>query len=402
MPRYQYRVKKGPGAPETGVVEAENQRVAVARLRDMGYIPIAVEEYAGDGQAPTANLFKRVGLKDRNVFFRQLANLYESGMPLTRAFSTLIEQTANPKMAAVIRQLRDDVQQGSTFADALEQHSKIFSSMVCSLVRAGETGGMLDEVLWRIVAFGEQEEELKGKTISALIYPAFLMLMGGIALFIIISFVFPKFTSVFEDFQAALPWPTVAVMALCTFMGRFWWAVLAVLGLVILAVVSYVRTPQGRMQLDTLILRIPVLGGVVQKYAMAQFSRTLGTLLENGVPVLGALRITVATLSNQAVAQELGGVQERVAEGDSISSGLRNTQNFTAIVVNMFAVGEESGRLGDVTRRLADAYDIEVDRAVRAMTALFEPIMIVVMGAIIGFLVIAMLLPMLTLSATAI
>ena len=403
MPRYQYRVKKGPGDPQKGVMEAESQRAAVTRLRDMGYFPIAVEECAGgEEQIPAARLLKRVRLKDRNIFFRQLANLYESGMPLTRAFTTLIEQTSNPRMAVIIRRLRDDVQQGNAFAEALEQHPKVFSAMVCSLVRAGETGGMLDEVLWRIVAFGEQEEELKGKTLSALIYPAFLMLMGSIALFIIVSFVFPKFTSVFDDFQAALPWPTVVVMALCTFMGRFWWAVLAVLVVFMAAIISYVRTPRGRMKLDTLVLRIPVLGGVVQKYAMAQFSRTLGTLLDNGVPVLSALRITVDTLSNQAVAQELGGIQERVAEGGSISSGLRNTSHFTAIVTNMFAVGEESGRLGDVTRRLADAYDIEVDRAVKAMTALFEPIMIVVMGVIIGFLVIAMLLPMLTLSATAI
>ena len=400
MPRFQYEVKKGPGEAIRGVLEAESQHAAITRLRDMGYVPILVEEYTGEEKKDVLRYaLKRIRLKDRNVFFRQLANLFESGMPLTRALSTLIEQTENPKLVAVVERLRDDIQKGSTFAEALENHPKLFSPMLCSLVHAGESGGMLDEVLWRIVAFGEQEEELRGKALSAVIYPAFLMVVGTIAIFILVTFVFPRFVVVFDDFNVSLPWPTVVVMFLCTFMERFWWAVLGVLAALVAAGIHFVRTDRGRMLVDTQVLRIPLIGTVVLKYQMAQFGRMLGTLLDNGVPVLTGLRITVDTLTNRAISSELEVLQRRVAEGDSISNGLSQSEHFPPMVVSMFAVGEESGRLGAVTKRMAEAYDNEVDRAVKAVMALLEPVMIVIMGVIIGFLVIAMLLPMLTLSS---
>jgi type II secretion system protein F len=400
MPQYEYKVKRGPGDAVTGVLEAESTRAAAARLRDMGFTPISIEEYAGEAKKDALRqALRRIKLADRNIFFRQLANLFESGMPLTRALSTLIEQTQNPKMKQVIERMRDDVQKGSTFAEAMEQHPKVFSPMVCSLVNAGETGGMLDEVFWRIVAFGEQEEELKGKAVGAMVYPAFLLLMGTTAVFILVTFVFPKFTSVFEDFNVELPLITKIVMGLCDFMAAYWPLVLLAVGAVVLLFIQYIRTETGRMQFDTNILKVPALGAVVQKYQMAQFSRVLGTLLDNGVPVLRSLRITVSTLSNKAIATELDQVHDRVSEGEAISSCLEHAKHFSPVVVSMFAIGEESGRLGEVTRRMADAYDNEVDRAVKAMTALFEPIMIVIMGVIIGVLVVAMLLPLLTLSA---
>lgn len=400
MPRFRYEVKKGPGKPLTGVLEAETQRAALARLRDMGYVPISIKEHTGGEEKDTLRqALQRVRLQDRNVFFRQLANLFESGMTLTRALSTIAQQTQNPKMIAVVERLREDVQGGTTFAEALERHPQVFPTMYSNLVRAGESGGMLDEVLWRIVAFGEQEEELRGKAKSALAYPVFLLIMGVAAVFILVSFVFPKFTKVFEDFNATLPWPTLLVMGLCDFMERYWWAVLLAIVGVVLVLMKWLKTESGRMSFDVFILKVPVVGQVVQKYQMAQFGRVLGTLLDNGVPVLTSLRITVQTLSNAAIAAELDAVHNRVAEGESISNSLQHTRHFPPVVVSMFAVGEESGRVGAVTKRMADAYDNEVDRAVKTMTSLFEPIMIVVMGGVIGFLVIAMLLPMLTLSA---
>lgn len=400
MPQFRYEVKKAPGQASTGVLEAESQRAAVARLRDMGYFPIKVEEYQGEEKKDVLKeALRRVTLKERNVFFRQLANLIESGMPIIRSLSTLRQQAENPKLVATIAQLRDDVQKGSSFAEAMERQSKIFPAMYCNLVKAGETGGMLEEVLWRIVDFGEQEEELRGKAISALIYPIFLLVIGGSAIFILVSFVFPKFVMIFEDFNATLPWPTRVVMGFCEFMGNFWWAVLIGLALVIAAIVSYLRTAQGRQQWDVLVLRIPVVGSVIQRYEMAKFARTFGTLIDNGVPVLTALRITSETLTSRPISAEVDTIHARVTEGESISDSLQHSKYFPPMVVNMIAVGEEGGRLGAVIKRVADAYDKEVDRAVKAMAALFEPILIVVMGVVIGFLVIAMLLPMLTLSA---
>jgi len=401
MPQFQYEVKKGPGESATGILEAENQRAAAARLRDMGYFPIRVVEYTGEEEKKDVlrQALVRIRLRDRNVFFRQLANLIESGMPITRALRTLVEQAENPKMSKLIDTLRDDVQKGSSFAEAMERHPEVFSAVQCNLVRAGETGGMLEEVLWRLVAFGEQQEELRGKALSALVYPAFLLLIGSIAVFILISFVFPRFIEVFKDFNADLPMPTKIVMAVCGFMGSYWWAVLIGVGLVIAGLVYYLRTEVGRRHMDALLLRIPVVRTVVQKYEMARFARTLGTLLENGVPVLRSLRTTADTMGNAVIRDEVASILEGVTDGRSMSESMTQTPHFPPLVVSMFMIGEESGRIGDVTKRLADAYDLEVDRAVKALTALFEPLLIVFMGAIIGFLVIAMLLPMLTLSA---
>lgn len=400
MPQFEYKVKRGPGEVTTGVLEAESQRAVVTQLREMGYVPISVEECAGEKQKDLLrHALTRVRLKDRNVFFRQLATLIDSGMPILRALATLKEQTENPKMIAVIVDLHDAIQKGSSFAEALEQHPKVFPTMYTSLVRAGEVGGMLGDVLWRMVAFGEQDEELRGKAFAAMVYPVFLLVIGTGAIFILVSFVFPKFITIFDDFEATLPLPTVIVMGLCDFMGSYWWLVLAGLSAAVAAFVSYARSEAGRLRLDRYWLALPVLGGVIQRYEMAKFARTLGTLFDNGVPVLTALRITAETVGNTAISGEVNRVHERVSEGDSISESLRDAEHFPPLVVNMVAVGEEGGRLGEVTNRVADAYDIEVDRAVKAMTSLLEPVMIVVMGVIIGFLVISMLLPMLTLSA---
>lgn len=401
MAQFYYEVKKGPGETAKGVMEAADQRAAVARLREMGYFPVRVEPHAEKAEKKDAlrESLRRITLKDRNVFFRQLANLFEAGMILTRALRTLADQTENPKLRIVIEQLRDDVQNGSPLADAMEKHPKLFPAMYCSLVRAGETGGMLDEVLWRIVTFGEQEEELRGKAISAMVYPVFLLFVGSSAIFILVSFVFPKFIKVFEDFNARLPMPTVITMAVCDFMGTWWWAVLLVIVGLIAGLVSYVRTPKGRRNWDAFVLKVPVVRTVIQKYEMAKFARTLGTLLDNGVSILLALRITASTMNNTLISGEVSKIHDGVTEGESMSESLKRCAFFPPMVVGMFATGEESGRIGAVAKRIADAYDIEVDRAVKAMVALFEPLLVVVMGIIVGFLVISMLLPMMTLSA---
>lgn len=406
MPTFEYEGKKGPTEIIKGKIEAESRKSAVSRLRELGYFPLRVEEiYSATPNEKkgrkkiTLSGWDRVKLKDRNVFLRQLANLFESGMVLTRALRTIIEQTPSRAMVKIIEQIYEDVQKGSNLADAFEKHPQIFSPMYCSMVRAGETGGMLDEVLWRIVAFSEQEEELRGKVISALIYPVFLLIVGSIAIFILVSFVFPKFIAVFEDFNAQLPLPTIIVMNFCGFMGTWWWAVVLIGIVFVLLMYSYFKTSEGKRQKDIFFLRFPVVGGVIQKYEMAKFARTFGTLMDNGVPVLTALRITAETMTNAIIRDEVQTTHDSVKEGESISDSLKKCPHFPPIVVSMFAVGEESGRIGIIAKRIADAYDIEVDRAVKAMVTLFEPTLIIIMGVIIGFLVIAMLLPMLTLSS---
>lgn len=399
MPKFQYKVKREAEDITTGVMEAETQRAVVSRLREMGFFPISVEEFADSSERGLKAKLSSIRLKDRNYFFRQMANLLEAGMPILRALTTLREQADNPKFRAMLEALHGSVQQGSSFADALEAHPKIFPAMYVNLVRAGEEGGMLEEVLWRVVDFGEKDEELRGKAFTAMVYPIFLVVVSMSAVFILVSFVFPNFVEVFEDFDASLPAVTVFVIAISEFMGKFWWAV--ILGSIAAGAMfqSYRKTEAGRRQLDVLWLRLPLAGDLVQRYEMAKFARTLGTLFDNGVPVLSALKITADTLTNTAIRAEVADVHTNVSEGGSISEGLRKAEHFPPLVVSIFSVGEESGKLGEVTKRLADAYDIEVDRAVKALTALIEPVIIVVMGIVVGFLVIAMLLPMLTLSS---
>jgi type II secretion system protein F len=398
MPQFEYTVKKSAQEMSTGVVEAESQSSAVAQLRDQGFFPISVEEVSRS-KSVSMPLLSRVRLKDRNVFFRQLASLLQSGMPIVRALGTLKEQTTHPKLNVVITGLHDSVQQGNNFADSLEQFPKVFPNMYVSLVRAGEAGGMLEEVLWRMVNFGEKDEELRGKALGALVYPIFLLLVSGVTIFIMVSFVFPKFVEIFKDFDASLPFITQVVITISAFMGQYWW--LVIIGMVLLGVGvrSYATSSNGRSQLDHLWLRLPMLGSLVQRYEMAKFARTLGTLFDNGVPVLTALKITADTLANSHIIAEVEQIREKVGTGESISGSLRNSPYFPPMVVNMIAVGEESGELGAVTQRVADTYDIEVDRAVKAFTSVLEPLIIVIMGGVVGFLVVAMLLPMLTLSS---
>ncbi len=399
MPQYHYIVKEEAGDELSGVLEGESQSAVASELRGRGLYPISIEEFSKTTSVGTSHRFLRIRLKDTNIFFRQLANLTSAGMPILKALGVVKEQSVNPKMIAVIDDLHTAIHDGESFADALAGHPTIFPPMYSNLVRAGEAGGMLEDVLWRIVTFGEQDEELRGKAFSAMVYPAFLFVIGSTAVFILVSFVFPKFVAIFEDFDADLPWPTVLVMNVCGFMGQYWWAVLvAVLVMTWLGIV-YKKSDTGRHQLDVLYLRVPLLNELLRRYEMAKFARTLGTLFDNGVPVLTALSITGDTLSNSVIRNEVRQVHDRVKDGDSISGALRYTEQFPPLVINMLAVGEEGGRLGEVTRRVAEAYDVEVERAVKALTTLLEPLMIVVMGIIIGFLVISMLLPMLTLSA---
>ena len=401
MPKFTYRAKDASGTISSGEMDAKNQRKAFAQLTEQGLFPIEIEwEKEEHHGVLTVYHPERIRLKDRNLFFRQLANLIQAGMPILRALSTLQDQADVPRMHHLIEEIHDAVREGTSFAEALEQHPKAFPPMYTNLVRAGETGGMLDEVLWRIVTFGEKEEDLRGKVFTALVYPAFLVCISTVTVFILVSFVFPKFVLIFDDFEATLPILTIWVMALTRFMGAYWWAVLGLLLLLSLGLRLYLASTPGRELKDRLLLQIPILKGVVQRYEMAKFARTLGTLFDNGVPVLTALNITASTLSNIHIQREVIALEDRVREGDSISLGLKeDSVHFPPMVINMLAVGEESGHLGAVTQRIADAYDIEVDRAVKAFTSILEPLIIVIMGIVVGILVIAMLLPMLTLSS---
>ena len=401
MPLYEYEVKRNPRETVTGVLEAESRQAAVNRLREMGYHPLSIAEHKPvvAGKSQGVRRFHRIRQRDMNLFFRQLANLTDAGLPLLRALTTLISETENPKMAEVLRQIRAGVQKGRTLAECLADHPKVFPAMYPNMVRAGETGGMLEEVLLRIAAFGEKSENLRNKVIGALIYPAFLVVVGITALFVLLSFVFPKLMTFFDDFNAPLPVATRIVMGICGFMSAWWWLILCGAGFIFFGVRQYVATSRGRFQVDKQLLKTPVFGPVAQRVEISKFARTLGTLIDNGVPILSALRIVVDTLTNRALAREVDSVHDDISEGESLNEALRRREHFPPSVVNVLAIGEESGKLGEACNRIADVYDGEVDRAVSAMTSLLEPALIIVMAFFVGFLVIAMLLPIFNVSS---
>ncbi len=405
MPTFAYKVKTGPQEVLDGTVDAESRAAAVSRLRAMGYHPISVETASpedGTGQRGRIDLdfLRRIRPKDVTLFFQQLANMMTAGLPLLRSLNNLASQCENPKMKSVIEDLGAQVQKGATFADSIGRHPSAFPSMYSNMIMAGETGGALEEVLERLADYGEKQDELRGKVWGALPYPILLLVVGIGSIFILLSFVFPKILGLFEDFNIQLPLPTRIVMAVSDFMGSYWWLVLFLMGAFIYAVFHYVRTEEGRLQLDTLLLRIPMVRSLVTKMEVSRFSRTLGTLVDNGVAILQSLQIVSETVGNRIISSEVLQIRERISDGASLNEAMEKTETFPDMVISMMSVGEESGSLGEVCKKVADIYDREVDRAVKTLTSLLEPTLILIMGFFVGFLVIALLLPIFMLSTS--
>jgi len=317
---------------------------------------------------------------------------------LLRSLHTLVTQTENPKMGDVIQQIERDVRRGGTLAEALTEHPKVFPALYSSMVRAGETGGNLEDVLMRLATLGEKESQLRGKVVTAMIYPCFLLFAGFTAVFILLSFVFPTLIEFFNEYGEVLPLPTRILMGICGFMKSYWVFVLLGIILSVVAVQRYAHSDAGKEKFDLFVLGLPLFGKVVLRVEVSKFARTLGTLTDNGIPILNALKITKDTLANTVIGEEVESVRLCVTDGESLSDALNRTEHFPLMMVNMMAVGEQGGRLGEAAKRVADVYDDEVERALVAMTSMLEPVLILVMGVFVGFLVISMLLPIFDMS----
>ncbi len=404
MPTYTYRVRKSPGELLTGTMEGESERAISHRLKSMGHHPLSItEEVAGKGIAQefSLELVRRVRGQDVAVFTRQLSNLIGAGMPLATCLTTLMDQTENPRLIRVIETLRSQIQGGSTFSGALSRHPKIFPPLYVSMVRAGETGGMLEEVLERLANFTEKDQELKGKVKAAMAYPLLLTIVGIATIFVLVSFVIPKFVTMFHDLGQVLPLPTRILIHISGFMSNFWWLVIIFAVIMVLLMKRYTNTGHGKLAIDRLKLRIPILKELICKLEVSKFARTLGTLLQNGVPILTALQIVAKTLGNQEIAEDVITAHKEVSEGVRLQETLRKSSHFSAMVVNMIAIGEESGDLEGMLSKVAQTYDQEVDRAVKAMTSLLEPAMIIILGGCVGFIVMSILLPIFQINVLA-
>ena len=401
------------------MVEAPSTNAAISQLRQAGYFPTSVVEEAIRGldgevarqrakMAPTTKprakrgivLFARrkVSSKILMIFTRQLATLIDSGLPLLRSLNVLAKQERDKVMRNTINKVADSVQSGSTFSDALALHPRIFNDLYVSMVKAGEVGGVLELVLTRLSEFQEKAAKIKNKILAAMVYPVIVMTMAvGIMGFLLV-FIVPRFELIFQDLLGDKPLPPVTrfVIGLSGFMQSHG---LVLLGAVVLIVTAYKmigRTRRGRLVIDNFKLRMPLFGNLNRKTAISRFSRTLGTLVTSGVPILQALNITRETAGNAAIAAAIARVHDSVKEGESIVQPMEASRAFPPMVVSMVDVGEETGKLPEMLLKIADVYDDEVDNAVVALTSMLEPIMIVFLAVIVGTIVLALFTPLIS------
>lgn len=404
MARFIYKAKKGPKEEISGIIEAENKNVALHKLTTMGYFPISVEEEDVEETVLRKNpllRFRKVSIRDLSIFTRQLSDLLEAGLPLVRALSVLEKQTPNRFLQSVITDLRADVQDGNPLSTSLQRHPKIFSGLYSSMVKSGETGGGLENVLLRLAEFQESQEELNTTVHRAMAYPALMAIVGTVTIFVLITFVIPKIVSMFQDLNQTLPLPTLILLNISYFIRDFWWVLAGACFLIYFAFARITKSHEGKLILDRLKLNFPMMGQLTLRAEIARFTRTLSTLLNNGVPILEALAVVINTMENEILKEDIGLAQREVREGAGLAKGLAKGSYFPIFVNNMIAVGEESGALEKALLKVAISYEREVDRTVKVMTSLLEPFMILTIGLIIGFIVIAMLLPIFEISFIA-
>ncbi len=430
MAKYQYAALDHKGETQTGTIEANAEAEALEKIRGMGLYPTEVVE-AGKGKLQAATKKKaaadkkkkaaakkgkaggKIKTKTLMIFTRQLATLIDAGLPLLQSLTVLAKQEPNPNLKATINALGDAVQSGATFSEALAQHPKIFNKLFVNMVKAGELGGVLEIVLNRLAEYQEKAQKLKSKIVSAMVYPTIVLCIAvGILIFLMMVIV-PKFKTMFADMGTELPAISEFVfgisdwfMALTFFLPNGVWLMLGVVALV--AIYKFVgRTPKGRRKIDEIILCMPLIGPIQRRSAVARFSRTLGTLVTSGVPILQALNITKDTAGNAVVSDAIERVYNSVKEGESIvtpmsaakvSSPLPFVPSlviYPPMVISMVDVGEETGQLPEMLLKIAEVYDDEVDNAVGAMTSMMEPLMIVFLAVVVGGIVFAMFLPLL-------
>ena len=410
MPTYTYKAHDTrAGQDVTNVIDADNEVSAVAMIKRMGYVPMELKTVQRRSALPALpgaprgfrlpfGLFSGGSVKPAAItlFTRQLSTLQDAGLPIVQSLTILGDMQRPGVLRKVIADVRRDVEEGTMISDALAHHPRLFDRLYTNLVRAGESAGALDVILRRLAEFREKSQKLQRKILGALIYPAAVMTIAGGILTFIMIFIVPRFEQIFHEIGLTLPTVTQVLILVSSFMGSWWWAI----GLGIFGGFSFLRlwrrTATGGAIVDRLALRVPVIGNVIRKGAVARFTRTLGILVRSGVGFLEALEITRAATPNIVVQNAISDIRESVKEGDTINAPLAASGVFDDLVVNMIKVGEETGELDRMLMKIADTYDEEVDAAVAGMMALMEPLLVVFMGFVVGFIVIALFMPLLT------
>ena len=399
MPVYEYTALDRAGKNVAGIIDADSTVAARQKLRASGKYPVEVKETTAKAKSESAagvslpSLFNRVNHDDIHALTRQLATLLNAGIPLVGALDALMEQTTSPPLKKIIAQIKESVNEGNSLTVSITRHPKLFSNIYINMVRAGEASGSLDVVLDRLAEFGEHQQALKGRFQAALVYPIFMAIIGTGVLFFLLSFVVPNLTRIFTEMKQVLPLPTTILIWFSDFMRSYWWAILVVIVAIIIGIKEFIKSPKGRHIWDTLKLHLPVIGQINRKIALSRFGRTLGSLLQSGVPLITSLEIVRNIVNNVLIGAVIDEAMEDIQAGKSLNLALSRSIWFPPVFRQMVSVGEQSGDLEGMLHKVADAYEREVETRITGMTALIEPIMILFMAAIVGFIVISILLP---------
>lgn len=390
MPVYIYSARTVTGDIQTGNVELPNREAVIGHLRRQRLIPVTVREKPKE---ITLSFGRKVKMKEIVHFTRQFATMVNSGLPLVQCLDILAQQSENKFLARAIREVQADVESGATLADALKNHPKVFSELYVNMVAAGEAGGILDTVLLRLAVFLEKNEALVRKVKGAMIYPGVILSVAVIAITVLLVFVIPTFENMFASVDLTLPAPTRFVIFLSDMIQSYWWLVLISIVTGIWALRTYYKTSAGRLQIDRFLLRVPILGDLLRKSAVARFTRTLGTLLSSGVSILDGLEITAKTAGNRVIHDAVMRSRSSIAGGETIAEPLKQSGVFPPMVTQMINVGEQTGTIDEMLEKIADFYDDEVDTAVEALLAAMEPMLIVFLGVVVGGMIVSMYLP---------
>jgi general secretion pathway protein F len=403
MPVYNYKGYRNDGGAATGIIDAESPKVARVKLRKVGVFPTDIVEQssgsagskAGSPGKSSAGIGRSPALSTTDVAMmtRQLATLLVAGLPLVEALGVMVDQTEKKTVKSLMADIREEIRGGASYSAVLERYPREFSQIYVHMVRAGEASGALDQILFRLAEFLEKQLALKHKVTNAILYPALMLIVGASVLFFLMAFVVPKITAVFTSLKQALPWPTVVLMSISHFLADYWALILGGVGLIVWAVRRAMKTEAGQLKADRWLLKIPLIGEVARMVAISRLTSTLATMLASGVQLLDAMDVAKRVMNNRVLEHAVEGARQNIREGETIAEPLKRSGEFPALVTHMIAVGERSGEMEEMLRRIGQIYDGEVDRVITRFTSLLEPIMILVMGVLVFFIVVAILLP---------
>jgi len=403
MPVYQYRGYRADGGAATGIVDAESSKVARLKLRKDGVFPTEIEEHesaitsspahAGGSQISWSGRSATLTVNDVALMTRQMATLLVAGLPLVDTLGVLMDQSEKKTIKSLLADIREAIRGGASYSAVLERYPKDFSPIYVHMVRAGESSGALDQILFRLAEFLEKQLALKNKVTNAILYPAIMLVVGTIILFFLVTFVVPKITAVFLHSKQALPWPTTFLMEVSQFCADYWMGMLGILLGSIWMIRRAFRTEPGRLLRDRMVLKIPLIGQVARMVSISRLSSTLATMLSSGVQLLDALDVSKRVMNNRVLEGAVEDARQNIKEGETIAEPLKRSGEFPPLVTHMIGVGEKSGEMEEMLRRIGQIFDGEVDRVITRFTSLLEPVMIVVMGVIVLFIVVAILLP---------